>query len=156
MDCSLPDSSIHGILQARILELVAISFSRGSSRTRDQTLPCIGRQILYHSASREAPWIRMLNSYFPSLALCHNNCPDIRVLNIWFLKKIVLKQNSKIYERLQTVNNKCKLSLTLSIFWVHRVIDLNHFTYGNSFEDQWAVNFPHVSKLLQHLDQISL
>ena len=43
-----------------------------------------------------------------------------------------------------------------SIFWVHRVIDLNHFTYGNSFEDQWAVNFPHVSKLLQHLDQISL
>ena len=31
MDCSLPGSSIHGILQARILEWVAISFSRGSS-----------------------------------------------------------------------------------------------------------------------------
>ena len=31
MGCSLPDSSIHGILQARILEWVAISFSRGSS-----------------------------------------------------------------------------------------------------------------------------
>ena len=38
MDCSLPDSSVHGILQARILELVAIAFSRGSSRPRDQTL----------------------------------------------------------------------------------------------------------------------
>ena len=37
MDCSPPGSSIHGILQARILEWVAISFSRGSSRTRDQT-----------------------------------------------------------------------------------------------------------------------
>ena len=36
-DCSLPDSSIHGILQARILEWVAISFSRGSSRPRDRT-----------------------------------------------------------------------------------------------------------------------
>ena len=36
MDYSLPGSSIHGILQARILEWVAISFSRGSSRPRDQ------------------------------------------------------------------------------------------------------------------------
>ena len=36
VDYSLPGSSIHGILQARILEWVAISFSRGSSRPRDQ------------------------------------------------------------------------------------------------------------------------
>ena len=35
MDCSPPGSSVHGILQARILEWVAISFSRGSSRPRD-------------------------------------------------------------------------------------------------------------------------
>ena len=31
VDCSLPSSSVHGILQARVLEWVAISFSRGSS-----------------------------------------------------------------------------------------------------------------------------
>ena len=37
VDCSLPGSSVHGILQARILEWVAISFSRGSSRPRDGT-----------------------------------------------------------------------------------------------------------------------
>ena len=37
VDCSPPSSSIHGILQARILEWVAISFSRGSSQPRDQT-----------------------------------------------------------------------------------------------------------------------
>ena len=36
MDCSLPGSSFHRILQARILEWVAISFSRGSSRPRDR------------------------------------------------------------------------------------------------------------------------
>ena len=36
MDCGLPGSSVHGILQARILEGVAISFSRGSSQPRDQ------------------------------------------------------------------------------------------------------------------------
>ena len=37
VDCSPPGSSVHGILQARTLERVAISFSRGSSRPRDQT-----------------------------------------------------------------------------------------------------------------------
>ena len=36
MDCSLPGSSVHGIFQARVLEWVAISFSRGSSRPRDR------------------------------------------------------------------------------------------------------------------------
>ena len=47
VDCSPPGSSIHGILQARILEWVAISFSRGSSRPRDGThVSCIGRWIL--------------------------------------------------------------------------------------------------------------
>ena len=37
MDYSLPGSSVQGILQARILEWVAISFSRGSSQPRDRT-----------------------------------------------------------------------------------------------------------------------
>ena len=37
VDCNPPGSSVHGILQARILEWVAISFSRGSSQPRDQT-----------------------------------------------------------------------------------------------------------------------
>ena len=50
-DYSLPGSSVHGILQARILEWVAIPFSRGSSPVRDRThvpwVSCIGRRILY-------------------------------------------------------------------------------------------------------------
>ena len=37
VDCSSPGSSVHGILQARVLEGVAISFSRGSSQPRDRT-----------------------------------------------------------------------------------------------------------------------
>ena len=52
MNCSLPGSSVHRILQGRILEWVAIPFSRGSSRPRGQThiscISCIGKQILYH------------------------------------------------------------------------------------------------------------
>ena len=48
VDCSLPGSSVHGILQARILETVAIPFSRGSSPSRDQTwVSC--RRIPYQS-----------------------------------------------------------------------------------------------------------
>ena len=41
MDCSPPGSSVHGIFQARGLEWVAISFSRGSSQPRDRT--CVSR-----------------------------------------------------------------------------------------------------------------
>ena len=54
-DCSLWGSSVHEISQARILEWVAISFSRGSSRPRDWThVCCIGRRIRYHWATEEA------------------------------------------------------------------------------------------------------
>ena len=55
MDCSSPGSSVHVILQARIPEWVAISFSRRSSLTRDWTcVSCIGRWVLYQRATREA------------------------------------------------------------------------------------------------------
>ena len=45
IDCSLPGSSVHGIFQARILERVAVSFSRGSSQPRDQT--CVSSICIY-------------------------------------------------------------------------------------------------------------
>ena len=49
LDSSPPGFSIHEVLQARILERVAISFSKGSSQLRGQTcVSCIGRQVLYH------------------------------------------------------------------------------------------------------------
>ena len=55
MDCSPPSSLVYGILQARILEWVANSFCRGSSRPRDRTcFFCTGRWILYPWASWEA------------------------------------------------------------------------------------------------------
>ena len=64
MDCSPPDSSVHGFSQARILEWVPISYSRGSSWSRDRTsISCIfwiGRWILYHwhhlGSSRNNSW----------------------------------------------------------------------------------------------------
>ena len=67
MDCSPPGFSIHGISQARILEWVAISFSRGSSQPRDRTGLLYCRQILYHLKPRPKNkwWRRHIKS--PSL-----------------------------------------------------------------------------------------
>ena len=57
MDHNLPGSYVQGIFQARILEQVAMPFSRGSPRLRDRTqvsgVSCIGRQLVYHWATWE-------------------------------------------------------------------------------------------------------
>ena len=58
MDCSLPGSSVHEILQVRILEWVAMPRSGGYSPTRDRThvsyIAYTGRQVLTTSATRES------------------------------------------------------------------------------------------------------
>ena len=60
MDCSLPDCFVRGILQARILEWVAMFSSRGSSWPRDWTqvfcISCTDRQILYQWHHLESPY----------------------------------------------------------------------------------------------------
>ena len=53
MDCSPPGSSVYGILQARILEWIAIPFSRGFSQPRDQTqVSCIASEFFSIRATR--------------------------------------------------------------------------------------------------------
>ena len=71
VDCSLPGFSVHGILQARILEWVTISFSRGSSWPRDRTrVSCIGVRHFNLWATREAQ-----NTGVGSLALLQGIFP---------------------------------------------------------------------------------
>ena len=68
MGCSLPGSSVHGIFQTRIVEHVAIFYSSGSPWPRTQTwvshasVSFIGRQILYHCTTWEAPVFPILSS----------------------------------------------------------------------------------------------
>ena len=87
--CSLPGSSVHGISQARILEWVAISFSRGSSWPRDGTcisyISCIGRQIRYHCTTWEdlGNGLKLKNI---------NNCSSGTV-SFWWMKSIILIKN---------------------------------------------------------------
>ena len=95
MGCSSPGSSVHGILQARILEWVAMSSPRGSSQPRDLTcvsfISCIGRQILYHSSHLgrplNAPITSSLSTSAPSLLAAWECCsalgPHPRALIPW-------------------------------------------------------------------------
>ena len=59
MECGPPTSSVHGILQARIMEWVAMPSSRGSSRPRDGAcvsyVSCTGRRILCHQRHLGSP-----------------------------------------------------------------------------------------------------
>ena len=60
MGCSPTDSFVRGISQARILEWVAISYSRQTSPPKDQThISCIGRQILYHCAKSTILYVQI-------------------------------------------------------------------------------------------------
>ena len=76
MDCSPPVSSVHGILQARILEWTAIPFSRGSSWPRDWTwVSCIAGRFFTIWAIGESPLVTKLYPTFCDLMACRLLCP---------------------------------------------------------------------------------
>ena len=90
MDCSLPASSIHGMLQARILEWVAMPSCRGSSQCRDWAwisyMFCIIRWVFFTtSATWEAPW--------PHLNLITSQRPQLQISSYWrlMLQNIILR-----------------------------------------------------------------
>ena len=127
MDYSLAGSSVHGILQARILEWVAISSSRGSYWPGDQTwvscVSCIGKCILYHCT----PW----------QAICMvRGWEIIEFLNLYIGKNISLfcdfnlsKSNCKWY--LNFI-----LCFALEIFFFARELWDSHFYFNMERKNQ--------------------
>ena len=91
IDCSLSGSSVHGIFQARILEWVAISSSRGSSPPRDRIriscISCTGRQVLCHWATWEAHnYLRNIQNFPPAgLSMCWGTLPQDGIFTQWLL-----------------------------------------------------------------------
>ena len=89
-DCSPPGSSVHGILQARILERIVISFFRGSSQPRDQPwVSCIAGRFFNNDATRQAQFsqsggLRMSfileNVFYFTLALTKDFHSDVSLL----------------------------------------------------------------------------
>ena len=91
MDCSRPGSPVHRILQARILEWVAIPFSRGSSRPRDRTqVSCLAERFFTIWATREA-----LYGVYQKTILC--------ILNIYYFYLSVILQQS--WGKMSTINS---------------------------------------------------
>ena len=97
LDCSPPGSSVHGILQARILEWVAMPSSRGSSPTRDQTwVSCIAGRIFTteplgkHLMIRSHTWLKIFPFYsflvfffpFPFRTICISLFFNISILRM--------------------------------------------------------------------------
>ena len=75
MDGGSSGSSIHGILQARMLDCLAISFSRGSSQPRNRThVSCLGRWVLTHwaivASSDQKHWHHLKGFWKYGLAGC--------------------------------------------------------------------------------------
>ena len=93
MDCSSPGSSIHGIFQARVLEWVAVSFSRGSSPPRDRTqVSHIAIRCFYH-LSHKGSSLKL--HYVYAIATCEL----LGVAHKAILKEWVLKSNPVVFSR---------------------------------------------------------
>ena len=129
MNCSPPDSSVHGILQARTLEWVAIPFSRGSSQSRDQiqVFRTAGRFFTIW-ATREA-WSKMSHksprggSF--NLQLCVKLSWEINIKRHWKATYSKEKRESlstwsspwwRLYHSLTVSQVLCMCSLGLILF----------------------------------------
>ena len=128
MDHSPPGSSVHRILQARILEWVSIPSSKGSSWPRDSTcVSCIGRRILYNWATGESP--------FPKVTQLIIGRGRIQIQAIWFQSKepTSCAINNKHLELMYI----CSIYLESLLCHVCKVSFFSHWPHvsGISFQD---------------------
>ena len=112
MDCSLPGNSVHGILQARILEWVAIPFSKGSSQFRDWTwVSCIAGRFFTVWATREAhatdPYYSQINCHGPKEKELHVFNKYVFTNHCWaFIMQIKIVLIEKVYVAFFPLQNK--------------------------------------------------
>ena len=110
MDCSLPGSSLHGILQARVLEWVAISFSRGSSWRRDLT------RVSRIPGRRFSLWATNLRC---SVTFKWFSYKHIHT-HIYIIYVVVVQSLSRVwlFATPQTAEHQAFLSFTISQSWL--------------------------------------
>ena len=118
-DCSPPGSSIHGILQARILERIDIPFSRGSSQSRDWTqTPWISGRFSYHLSHLGSHRSMDRITYSWKCLICRNiiqtgtpNCTCVLYPLFYLIRKINLLQALIIVNLDQLINHSKIISL---------------------------------------------
>ena len=135
MHCSLPGPSVHGFLQARILEWVATSFSRRSSQPKERTrISCIGRRILLplsHQGSLMGvftPW-QSANLQISILFLLQRvNLPIHLHISLKVKSRLSDKCVSSVYKRvhlqLMTVLRKLQYSIAQRDDKTNSVLDI--------------------------------
>ena len=120
MDCSPPGSLVHGISQARILEWVAISFSRESSRPRDGTcISCIDRWIRYHWAVWKAPLIQYCGQTQVWRFRTAWNPPLQECIRIWDLPNLCIEKFCA-WSFLKSISPKCSVKRTIFHYCTHK------------------------------------
>ena len=159
-DCSLPDSSVHGIFQERILEWVALSFSRESSWPRDLTqVSCIAGGFLTDWATREALYSHLYNrvakSVFPRPDLTKVVSSKIVQL-LSYVRLFVIPWTAANQASLSITNTQSLLKLMCTSQWSHPIISssvgpfsfyLQSFPASGSF--QWVTSSHQVAKVLE-------
>ena len=129
MNCSLPGSSVHGILQTRILEWVAIPFSRGSSWPRDRThFSCTGSRFYTFWATREVHspgllvlffHLQPLTSWAPTVCYTHLKVPHfINILGLSSLPRLFWS-TTIVHTCMQFPFNLSTLAFSRSLFLMH-------------------------------------
>ena len=106
MDCSPPGSSVHGISQARILEWVAISFSRGSSQPRDRThVFCLAGRFFTIEPPRRPIWYHRSALFPPSDSL---NCVCVCVLSLKCITSVLTVSINVFIEHFYLLSTQTK------------------------------------------------
>ena len=124
VDCSPPGYLVHGILQARIMEWVAISFSWGSFQPRNCThVSCIGRQVLYHWCHLGSPWPHLGSAYWVKARAGSRQCPSGAAATITL-----------------TRTTSSSLFLCMSCFSSSTILDMASFSVSCSFSDNCQVS----------------
>ena len=106
MDCSPPGSSVHGILQAKVLEWVAISFSRRSSRP-------LCRCILIYSITLYV-WTYRLFPIFFKCKFCCNKVLCTYIFFLIYIKHLVIR-----VKRLKIYFHSYNITSTLTTYFVN-------------------------------------
>ena len=151
MDCSLPGSSVQGIFQARVLEWVDISFSRGSSRPRDltQIFRNVGRRFTIW-ATPEMSGVKMggLNDYTAASASnwMQATCSKEHKSWVkWFLWPRDIPREDRLLGASRTcssrrnVSTKSTVSTTLHIIVLHKIFSLFSYTVSSTWT--WKLTY---------------
>ena len=163
MDCSPPSSSVYGILQARIVEWVAIPFSKGSYWPRDQTqVSCMHyRWILYHLSHQGNPviWGTFLNLHiWAKCALCfcfqgipsHSTYATFRAFAsfVFFTEDKNLASAHTWMSSTQTCAGHTTQQGLINIWWMHEYkVLLSHSKTNNNGNNNKQTLWPQESLL---------